>query len=229
MLTAREVMAVSPATPEYPKWPEVIITFDHSNHLDFIPKLGRYPIIVRPIVKDVKFNRVLVNGGNSLNIMFLKVFDQMGLSRSALCPNQALFHGIVPNATVSPVGQITLLRTIGTRENFCTEHMQFKVADFETAYNAFLRWPTLTKFMTIPHNAYLILKMPGPHGVISVRGDVMHAYDYDKESCEIADRHTTFVELQELKKSLAKSHLDLIMLEVKTSKTSTNRRTHSTR
>jgi hypothetical protein len=42
--------------------------------------------------------------------------------------------------------------------------------------------------MAIPHYIYLVLKMPGPHGVISIRGDVTRAYDCDKESCEIADR-----------------------------------------
>jgi hypothetical protein len=55
-LTAREVMAVSPATPEYLKWFEVSITFDHSGHQDFVPKSGRYPLIASPNVKDVKLN-----------------------------------------------------------------------------------------------------------------------------------------------------------------------------
>jgi hypothetical protein len=55
-LTAREVMAVSPATPEYLKWYEVPITFDHSDHPDFVPKPRRYPFIVCPIIKDVKLN-----------------------------------------------------------------------------------------------------------------------------------------------------------------------------
>jgi hypothetical protein len=40
-VTAREVMAVSPATPKYIKWFEVPITFDHNNHPDFVLKLGR--------------------------------------------------------------------------------------------------------------------------------------------------------------------------------------------
>jgi hypothetical protein len=66
---------VSPATPEYLKWHVVPITFDCSDHLDFVPKLGRYPPIVCPIVKDVKLNRVLINGGSYLNILFLKTFD----------------------------------------------------------------------------------------------------------------------------------------------------------
>jgi hypothetical protein len=55
-LTAREVMAVSPATPEYLKWSEVPITFDCSDHLDFVPKPGQYPLRVSPIIKDVKLN-----------------------------------------------------------------------------------------------------------------------------------------------------------------------------
>jgi hypothetical protein len=66
--------------------------------------------------------------------------------------------------------------------------MQFEVADFETAYNAFLGRHALTKFMTVPHYAYLVLKMPGPNGAISILGDVKHAYDCDRESYETADR-----------------------------------------
>jgi hypothetical protein len=32
--------------------------------------------------------------------------------------------------------------------------------------------PALSKFMAIPHYAYLVLKMTGPHVVISIRGDI---------------------------------------------------------
>jgi hypothetical protein len=49
--------------------------------------------------------------------------------------------------------------------------------------------------MAIPHYDYLVLKMSGPHGVISIRGDVKCAYDCKRESCEMADRLTVFVEL----------------------------------
>jgi hypothetical protein len=38
--TTREVMVVGSATPKYLKWSEVPITFDRSNHPDFILKLG---------------------------------------------------------------------------------------------------------------------------------------------------------------------------------------------
>jgi hypothetical protein len=98
-IIAQEVMAVSPTTPKYLKWSEVPITFDRNDHPNFIPKPGWYPLIVCPIVKNVKLNRVLID----LNILFLKTFDQMGLSRSLLCPSQAPFHGIVPGAAATPV------------------------------------------------------------------------------------------------------------------------------
>jgi hypothetical protein len=44
--------------------------------------------------------------------------------------------------------------------------------------------------------------------------------DCDRESCEIADRLTAFVELQELKQAMVESPLDPVMPEAKTSKTS---------
>jgi hypothetical protein len=187
-LTAREVMAVSPATIEYLRWSEVPITFDRSDHPDFVPKLSRYPIIVSPIIKDVKINQVLVDLGNSLNILLLKTFNQMVLSRYALHPSQASFHGIVPGTAVTSIGQFTLPVTFETQENFCTEHLQFEVADIESTYNSFLRRPTLSKFMAIPHYAYLVLKMPRPHRVISIRGDVKCIDDCDRESCVTANR-----------------------------------------
>jgi hypothetical protein len=96
---------------------------------------------------------------------------------------------------VTPIGQITLPIIFGTRGNYCTEYLQFEVADFETACNTFMGWPTLTKFMAIPQHAYLVLKMSGPHSVISIKVHVKRAYDYDKESCKTADRLTTSAKL----------------------------------
>jgi hypothetical protein len=97
-------MEVSLVTPEYLKWSELPITFDWSDHLDFIPKPCRYLLIISPIDKDVKLNRVLIDGGSSLNILFLKTFDQMGLSRSTLHSSKAPFHRIVPRVVATPIG-----------------------------------------------------------------------------------------------------------------------------
>jgi hypothetical protein len=73
--------------------------------------------------------------------------------------------------------------------------------------------------MAIPHYAYLVLKMPGPCGIISIKGDVNRAFDYDRESCKTTDRLMASAELQELKQALAESPppSNPIMPEAKTS------------
>jgi hypothetical protein len=119
----------------------------------------------------------------------------MGLSRSLLCPSQAPFHDIIPGVAATPIGQISLPVTFGTQKNFCTKTIQFEVADFKTTYNAFLGQLALSMFMVILYYADLDLKMPRPRGIISIRGDIKQAFDYDRESCEIADRLLASIEL----------------------------------
>jgi hypothetical protein len=51
--------------------------------------------------------------------------------------------------------------TFCTRENYRTEFIKFKVANFESSYHAILVRPALAKFMAVPYYIYLLLKMPG--------------------------------------------------------------------
>lgn len=125
------------------------------------------------------------------------------------------FHGIVPGTTSIPVGQITLPVTFGTKENFQTEHIRFEVVDFDTAYNAFLGRPALAKFMAVPHYTYLVLKMLGPQGVISVKGDVKQAYKCDQESGQQAGKLQAAIKLQKLKEAMAESPSEPAMPEAK--------------
>jgi hypothetical protein len=96
------------------------------------------------------------------------------------------FYGIVPNKAAMPLGKIAIPVTFGTQANYRTEFIQFKVAYFETSYHAILGRPALAKFMTIPHYPYLLLKMPGPHGILSLRGNLKHAFDCDIQAIQIA-------------------------------------------
>jgi hypothetical protein len=65
--------------------------------------------------------------------------------------------------------------TFGTPENYRTKFLRFEVARFDGGYNAIIRRPGLAKFMAIPHYSYMILKMPGPQGIIIVRADFQGA------------------------------------------------------
>ena len=107
---------------------------------------------------------------------------------SLLTPTHIPFYGIVPGKAAMPLGWITLLVTFGTPNNFRTEFIKFEVADFESSYNAIFGRPALAKFMVIPHYSYLLLKMSGPNGVLSFRGDIKCSYDYDTEAVQIVAR-----------------------------------------
>ena len=69
------------------------------------------------------------------------------------------------------MGSITLPVTFGTEENFRTESVQFDVAEVNLPFNAIIGRPALYRFMAIAHYGYLVLKMPSPAGVLTVRGD----------------------------------------------------------
>jgi hypothetical protein len=88
-----------------------------------------------------------------------------------ITPTGIPFYRIVPGKAVMPLKQITLPVTFGTQANYRTEFIQFEVADFETSYHAILGRPALAKFMAIPHYPYLLLKMPEPHGILSLWGN----------------------------------------------------------
>jgi hypothetical protein len=72
---------------------------------------------------------------------------------------------------VYPLGSITLPVTFGTEENFRTENVQFDVAEVNLPFSAINGRPTVYRFMAISHYGYLVLKMPSPAGILTVRGD----------------------------------------------------------
>jgi hypothetical protein len=68
-----------------------------------------------------------------------------------------------------------MLVTFGTPENYRNEFLRFEVACFDCGYNAVIGRPGLAKFMAIPHYSYMILKMLGPQGIITLRADFQGA------------------------------------------------------
>jgi hypothetical protein len=72
---------------------------------------------------------------------------------------------------VIPLGRITLPTTFGTTDNFRSEYVTYEVAKIRLPYNAILGRPAMFKFMAVAHIGYLLLKIPGPQGVINIPGD----------------------------------------------------------
>ena len=71
--------------------------------------------------------------------------------------------------------------------NFRVEHINFYVADFNTAYHAILGRPALAKFMAMPHYAYLVLKMPSHARVLALWANLTIAYACETKSLTLAE------------------------------------------
>ena len=164
------------------RWSQTAITFDQEDHPDRVRHLGRYPLVVSPIVGTRHLTKVLIDGGSGLNILYASVLDNMGIPRSNLLTSKAPFYGIVPGKEVVPLGHIWLNVTFSQPDNFYKEPLTFKVVHFLSVYHALLGQSCFAKFMAVPNYTYLKLKMPGPKGVIIVKGSFKQAY-YCEQDC----------------------------------------------
>ena len=182
----RDVFAAEPATPAFLRWSELPITFDRTDHPSRVPRPGRYPLVVDPIVVKTRLSKVLMDGGSGLNILYAEVLDAMRIDRARIRPDGSPFHGVVPGTQAVPIGRIDLPVTFGTPSNFRTETLTFEVVGFPGIYHAILGRPCYAKFMAVPNYTYLKLKMPGPKGVITVGASFQHAYQCDVDNCDLA-------------------------------------------
>jgi hypothetical protein len=182
----QEVCSVKVATPVYLDWSNKPITFDQGDHPDYVPSPGRYPLVVDPIIGNVRLSKVLMDGGSSLNIIYAETLELLGVDLSMIQAGAAPFHGIIPGKRVQPLGQLDLPICFGTPSNFRKETLTFEVVGFRGTYHAVLGRPCYAKFMTVPNYTYLKLKMSGPNGTITVGSSYRHAYECDVECVEYA-------------------------------------------
>jgi hypothetical protein len=128
-----------------------------------------------------------MDGGNSLNVLYVHTLWLMGIGLDQLRPSMKPFHGVAPGKRVQPLGQIDLPVWFGKPDNFRKETLTFEVVGFRGVYHAILGWPCYAKFMAVPNYTYLKMKMPGPKGVITVGSPIEHMFDCDVECVEHAE------------------------------------------
>src|SRR5437763_1991493 len=90
----------------------------------------------------------------------------MQIPHKTLRPSMS-FYSISPGASM-PLGQVDLAVTFGSPDNFRTKMVTFDVPHFKIPYNTILGRPSLAKLMVSAHYAYMVIKMPGPQGPITV-------------------------------------------------------------
>jgi hypothetical protein len=126
-------MSIELAVPTPLRWSEVPITFSREDQWTSISEPERFQLILKLVVAGSKLNKVLIDGGSGLNVLFTKTLKKMKLDIThMLTKSTSPFYGIVPGNTAIPLGSVVLPVTFGeTRDNYRTEYVKFQVADFE--------------------------------------------------------------------------------------------------
>jgi hypothetical protein len=85
-------MSIEPAVPTPLRWSEVPITFSRANQWISFSEPGRFPLVLKPVVAGSKLNKVLIDGGSGLNVLFTKTLKKMKLDRPAIANFMAVPH-----------------------------------------------------------------------------------------------------------------------------------------
>jgi hypothetical protein len=129
---------------------------------------------------------VFMDAGSGINLIYAKTLRAMRISLEFLKPTDCSFHGILPGSSNYPLGRIALNGCFGNLQNYRREKIDFEVMDWPSQYHAILGRPAFLRFMVAPHYTYLVLKMPGPRGIITVKGSFELSDLCDKEFHKMA-------------------------------------------
>ena len=118
--------------PRFLNWREQVITWSREDHVPAIEYPGRVALVVRPKIANYWLPKTLMDGGSTINIMYLSTYKRLNLPKGLVEPTTCTFHGIVPGRKAYPLGKVALRVTFGSPSNFRTEKIQFEQVDFNS-------------------------------------------------------------------------------------------------
>ncbi|KAI4972655.1 hypothetical protein ZWY2020_003580 [Hordeum vulgare] len=116
-----EVNAIVPPVPQYMHWSDRPITWSRVDHPAVMPNSGSYMLVLDPTFTSkrltCRFSRVLVDGGNNINILYLDTLLKLGLKETD-ARRPTAFHDIMPGQSCSPIVKIQLDVLFGDKAHF---------------------------------------------------------------------------------------------------------------
>jgi hypothetical protein len=198
-LNDRQILVAATSAPALYRWSEHPIIFTKADQWINFDHPGKYPLLIDPVIRESRVKKVLVDGGSSINVTFPRTLLGLGVAFKELHESDTPFFGIVSTKGEYPLGHIYMPITFGTLENYITEFLRFEVASFDCGNNAIIGRLGLAKFMAIPHYSYMILKMPRPQGIITIRADFQGAAECFRVAIQAALTTNDFLCAGELK------------------------------
>src|SRR4051812_779339 len=166
---------------------ETSITFSRDDHPPAVPRSGHAPLVLDAQIGGYDMDRVFMDEGSSMNIIFASTLRKMLIPRSVWKKSGMVLNGVVPGEAATSLGAVKLEVVFGNRRNFAKQVLEFEVLDWQSQYHVILGRPTFAQFMAVPHYAYLKLKMPGSAGVLTIHGSFIKSDQCDRDFHQISD------------------------------------------
>jgi hypothetical protein len=187
------------ANTEYLQWSDQPVRFSRADHPRKVPRPGHAPMVLKAQIGGYDIVRVFMDAGSGINLIYARTLKVMCISLESLKPTDCSFHGIVPGGANYPLRKIELDVCFGNNSNYLREKLEFEVMNWPSQYHAILGRPSFSKFMVVPHYAYLMLKILGPKGTITVQGSFEVSHTCDKEFNKLAQTFDMTTEYARLK------------------------------
>ncbi|GAA0154201.1 hypothetical protein LIER_12255 [Lithospermum erythrorhizon] len=149
---------------------EEVITFNDKD-LVGIEVPHDDSVVIALVIANFKVERILVDTGSSVDVVYLSTFDKWRLPRSLIKLLHTPLTGFTGH-TIQVVSELTLDFTVAERARISIIRAQFTVVDLEdSSYNGLIGRPILTALRATVSPIYLKLKFPTPRGIGEICGD----------------------------------------------------------
>jgi hypothetical protein len=81
------------------RWSECPITFTRADQWLNFDHLGKYPLLIDPVIRESRVKKVLVDEGSNINVTFPRTLLGLGVALKELHESDTPFFGIVPTST----------------------------------------------------------------------------------------------------------------------------------
>ncbi|XP_019242000.1 PREDICTED: uncharacterized protein LOC109222045 [Nicotiana attenuata] len=142
---------------------EESITFDDA-YADGVLTPHNDALVISPLVHE-NVKRVLIDPGNSVNIILLRVLNEMQ-AEDKLVPKAHTLSGF-DNSSVVTKGEVVLT----TFAEGVVKDTKFQVVEMDMVYNMILGRPWIHEMDAVPSTLHQVIKFPSQWGIRQIRGD----------------------------------------------------------
>jgi hypothetical protein len=142
---AQQVLVATNSAPNLYRWSKHTISFSRADQWLNFDHPSKYPLLVNPVIWEIRVKKVLVDSGSKINVTFPRTLQALEVLIVDLTQSDTPFLGIVPTKGEYPLGHLYMFVTFGAPDNYRIEFLRFEVARFDCGYNAIIGRPGLAK------------------------------------------------------------------------------------